>query len=336
MGWFTACHRSKDGPSIRAEFWHGSRYGEAMNTLIGDGVSPKPGPASGGLISDSNADGFVTDVIEASMTQPVIVDFWAPWCGPCKQLGPLLEKVVREARGAVRMVKINVDENQQLAAQLRVQSVPTVYGFKGGRPVDAFAGALPESQLRAFVQRLTVGSTAPVSIPDMIEQAKAAMTGGDLQGALDLFQDVLGEEPENPAALGGLARCLVLAGDVDNAQAVLSQCPPAAQDHADIAAARSAIELAHSAQAAGPLADLRAKAEANPKDPQLQFDLALALYAAGEAEDAIDVLLDLFASHRTWNEDAARKQLLQVFDALGLDHPLALSGRRRLSSLLFA
>ena len=308
-----------------------------MDTLIGAAANKSSnGGNPADLIRDGSTETFVADVIETSAKVPVIVDFWAPWCGPCKQLGPLLEKVVREARGAVRMVKINVDDNQTLAGQLRIQSVPTVYAFKGGRPFDAFTGALPESQIRSFVQRLTAGVEAPPSMTELVEQANLALADGDLQVAGDLFQQILSEEPENTAAIGGLIRTLVAAGDFETASAYLAQIPETLARHADIGAARTALELATSAQSVGPLADLKRQASENPNDPQACFDLALGLYAAGETEQAIDALLDLYRTNRTWNEQAAKTQLLQIFEALGFDHPLALSGRRQLSSLLFS
>lgn len=301
-------------------------------------VAAQPSQPSGGgdLIKDGSAATFVADVLETSMTVPVIVDFWAPWCGPCKQLGPMLERLVREARGAVRMVKINVDENQDLAAQLRIQSVPTVYAFKGGRPFDAFAGALPESQLRSFLQKLTAGQNAPVSIADMVAAANQALADGHPDAAIDIFQQALQEEGDNPAALGGLARALVALGEIDSAKAVLDQVPPQHANHADIAAAQSALDLVGQAAKVGPLADLRRVVSDEPGNHQARFDLALAYYAAGEVEVAMDELLEIFRRQRSWNEDAARKQLVQIFEALGPAHPLTQSGRRRLSSLMFS
>ncbi len=309
-----------------------------MDSLIGSTTPSHMGQkaAAADLIKDGSAETFVVDVMEASKTVPVIVDFWAPWCGPCKSLGPLLEKVVREARGAVRMVKINVDDNQVLAEQLRVQSVPTVYAFKDGRPFDAFAGALPETQIRSFIQRLTAGGDAPPSIADMVSLANQALTEGDAQAAADLFQQILEEEPDNSAALGGLIRTLVSVGQLDTAAEYLARIPETLTPNADIAAARTALDLAKSALAVGPLDDLKRKAADNPKDPQAQMDLALGLYAAGQVEEAIDTLLDLFLSHRAWNDNAAKTQLVHIFEALGHEHPLTLSGRRRLSSLMFS
>jgi len=308
-----------------------------MENLIGAAANKSAnGKSSADLIKDGSSETFVADVMETSMQVPVIVDFWAPWCGPCKQLGPLLERLVRDARGAVRMVKINVDENQTLAEQLRVQSVPTVYAFKDGRPFDAFTGARTEGQVRTFIQRLTAGVDAPPSMAELIEHANQALADGDLQAAADLFQQILAEEPENTAAVGGLIRTLIAAKEFETASAYLAQIPDTISKHSDIVAAKTALELATSAQTIGPLADLRRQVEENPNDPQARFDLALGLYAAGEAEQAIDELLDLFVSNRTWNEEAAKTQLLQIFEALGFEHPLALSGRRRLSSILFS
>ena len=314
-----------------------------MDMLFGNkGAQPtnppsKPGTASSAdLIKDGSAETFVTDVIEMSMSVPVIVDFWATWCEPCKQLGPMLEKLVRELRGAVRMVKIDVDKNQDLAAQLRVQSVPTVYAFKGGRPFDAFAGALPESQLKTFFQKLTAGQEAPVSVADMIAAANQALIEGHADAAIDVFQQILQEENDNTAALGGLVRALLALGEVDNAKGVLAQIPPELAAHADIAAARSAVELVDQAAKVGPLAELRRVVSEDPANHQARFDLALAYYAGGEVEVAIDELLEIFGRQRNWNEDAARKQLLQIFEALGPAHPLTQSGRRRLSSLMFS
>ena len=308
-----------------------------MEFMLGENTAPTShgaGPAD--LIKDGTTESFVADVIQASAQMPVIVDFWAPWCGPCKQLTPLLEKLVREARGAVRLVKINVDENQDLAGQLRVQSVPTVYAFKGGRPFDAFAGALPESQLRTFMQKLTAGLETPPSMAELLEQANQSLAEGDLPAAADLYQQIMAEEPENSAAIGGLIRTLVAAKDFETAAAYLSQIPEKLANSGPIAAARTALELAISAQKLGPLTALAQAVDSNPNDFQARFDLALGLYAAGEAEQAIDHLLELFRLNRTWNDGAAKTQLLQIFEALGFDHPLSLSGRRQLSSLVFA
>ena len=308
-----------------------------MDFIIGSGSKPAAGGAApSDLIKEGSAATFTADVIEASMKAPVIVDFWATWCGPCKQLGPALEKVVREARGAVRMVKIDIDKNQELAAQLRIQSVPTVYAFANGRPVDGFTGAQPESQLRAFVQRLTKGAAQP-SLAEVIDEAKALLTQGDAETAAQIFQQVLAEDPNNGPAMAGLLRCLMAVGDVDSVAQMLGQLPPDLAKHAEVAAVRTALELQQAAAAgAGQAAELRRRLAANADDHQARFDLALAYYGAGETEAALEELLEVFRRDRTWNDDGARKQLLKMFEALGGAHPLTLQGRRRLSALLFA
>lgn len=306
-----------------------------MDFIIGSGT-PANAPAAGDLIKDGSTATFAADVIEASMKVPVIVDFWATWCGPCKQLGPALEKIVREARGAVRMVKIDVDKNQELAAQLRIQSVPTVYAFANGRPVDGFTGAQPESQLRAFVQRLTKGAAQP-SLAELLEEAKALLAQGDAETAAQAFQQILGEDPNNGPAMAGLLRCLMAVGDFDTVAQMLGQLPPELAKHAEVAAVKTALELQQSAAAgAGEAAALRRRLADNPEDHQARLDLAMAYYGSGEVEAAVDELLDLFGRDRAWNDEAARKQLLKIFEALGGGHPVTLRGRRRLSALLFS
>lgn len=315
------------------------RDGLTMDLIFGSGKPQGSGGAAEAkdLIKDGSAATFVTDVIEASQKVPVIVDFWAPWCGPCKQLGPALEKVVREARGAIRMVKINVDENQQLAGQLRVQSVPTVYAFKDGRPADAFVGAQSESQLRAFVQRLTAGAEPEMSLADIVAQGKEILDQGDPHTAAQIFQQVLAEDPANAPALAGLLRCLLAVGDVDGAKQMLAQLPPEIDKHAEVQAVRTAIELQEAAAAAqGQTAELRRRLASDANDHQARFDLALAYYAGNESEAAVDELLELFRRDRTWNDDGARKQLVKFFEAFGPTHPLTVSSRKRLSTLLFS
>jgi putative thioredoxin len=304
--------------------------------LILDGEGATVGtaaPTAGGdLIKDGTTDSFMADVIEASASVPVVVDFWAPWCEPCKTLGPQLEKLVRQWNGAVRMVKINVDENQQLAAQLRVQSVPTVYGFRQGRPVDAFAGALPESQIKQFLHGLTGG--AANSVDALLAEAREALDGGDDEGALALFQKVLQADQGNTKAIGGYLRALVANGQTGDAAQILSQLPAELLSDPDVAAARTRLELAQ--ESAGPLPDLRARVAADADDHQARYDLANALYAADQPEAAVDELLELMRRDRAWNDDAARQRLLKIFEALGPGHPVALRGRRRLASLVFA
>jgi putative thioredoxin len=291
---------------------------------------------AGDLIKDSDIEGFMADVIDASRQVPVIVDFWAPWCGPCKQLTPALEKAVRDAKGAVKLVKINIDENPEIAQQMRIQSIPAVYAFKGGRPVDGFVGALPDSQVKQFIQKLA-GAAGPQQSPlaAALEQAKAAIDAGDSGTATALYSQVLAREPGNVPAVAGLARCYVAAGDSAKAKQLLDELPPEAQKDNDVQAARAAIELAEQAEQAGDLAEHEAKLRANPADHQARFDLAVAQFAAGKREEAFDHLLELFKTARTWNDDAARKQMVKFFEVLGPTHALTISSRKRLSSLMF-
>ena len=310
-----------------------------METML-KGAAPQAAPAD--LVKDSDQTKFAKDVLEASRTVPVIVDFWAPWCGPCKQLQPTIEKVVREAKGAVKLVKINIDQNQMLAQQLRIQSIPAVYAFFGGRPVDGFMGAVPESQVKQFVDRLVqaVGGVAGEGdgneIAELLEQAKAATAQNDLELAARIYSEVLGVEPTNVAALAGMARYQVQIGDLDQAKALLEQIPAKDRTGAEVAAVQAAIDLAEKAKEAGPIGDLKAKASADPKDFQARLDLALAYWAGDQKQEAIDELLAMIKLDRNWNEGAARQQLLKFFEALGFADPLAVEGRKRLSSILFA
>jgi putative thioredoxin len=279
----------------------------------------------------------MADVIEASMQTPVIVDFWAPWCGPCKQLGPALEKIVNEAKGAVRLVKINIDENQQLAQQMRIQSIPAVYAFKGGRPVDGFMGALPESQVRQFVTAL--GGTAPGTegLKETIAEAQQLLEQNQAEDAAALFSQVLEADPDNAEAYAGLAKAYLAQGDKDNAREILSNAPDTIKNAPQLAAVQSALDLAEAgAQATGNIGELADRVAKDPKDHQARFDLALAHYATGAPDKAIDELLESIRRDRNWNEAAARTQLLKIFDALGPTHELTLGGRRRLSSILFS
>ncbi|HUC62019.1 MAG TPA: co-chaperone YbbN [Alphaproteobacteria bacterium] len=302
-----------------------------------------PGAASAadaGLIKDVTAASFMTDVIEASREAPVIVDLWAPWCGPCRQLGPALEKVVRDAKGKLRLAKVNIDEHPQIAQQFRVQSIPAVFAIADGRVVDGFVGAVPESQVKAFADRLLAGhggeDEEAAEIAAAIEQAKKLLEAGDAGTAAAIFDQVHQHAPDNLAALGGLARAQIALGKLAEAKALIDAVPQDKQGDAEIAAARSALELAEAAAKSGPLDELKAKVEASPKDHAARFDFANALYAAGRQEEAIEQLLDLFRRDRKWNDEAARKQLVKLFEALGPTHPLVASGRRRLSSLLFS
>ena len=299
------------------------------------------------LIKDATIETFERDVLDASMTGPVIVDFWAEWCGPCRQLTPMLEKAVTGAGGSVRLVKIDIDKNKMLATQMRIQSVPTVYAFLQGRPVDGFQGAIPESQIKAFIQRLVhaAGQLGPgpggpdLDLKAVLDAADEALAAGDAANAAQAFAEVaqIAEEAGDDTflrALAGLARCRLATGDVAGAREALTLAPPAKQNDAAFSAVRAQINLAE--KGGGDIAALRRKAEANRKDFDARFALAEALAAAGDTGAAIDELLAMVTENRAWNEEAARKKLLQIFEALGPKHPDTLSGRRRLSSALFA
>jgi putative thioredoxin len=286
------------------------------------------------LIKNTTTKDFMRDVIEASREVPVLVDFWAPWCGPCRQLTPILEKAVRAAKGGVRLVKLNIDEHPRIPGQMGVQSIPAVFAFQDGRPVDGFMGALPESRVNDFIARL-IGDSAGDTDADL-EAAEAALAAGDINSAAQLFGEVLQKDRENAQALAGLAKCYIKTGDLARAEQTLALVPPAKADSAPVASARAALELARKAPAAGDIEALRAKLAADPRDPQARFDLALALNAKGDRSGALHELLAVVAKNRSWNDDAARKQLLQLFDAWGPADPSTIAGRQRLSSLLFA
>jgi putative thioredoxin len=295
-----------------------------------------PDAAPNDLIKDTTDATFMADVVEASQATPVIVDFWAPWCGPCKTLGPQLEAAVTAAKGKVRMVKVNVDENQQIAAQLRVQSIPTVYAFHEGQPVDGFQGAVPESQIKEFVKKLAAMSKEDGGLGEALEAAEEMLAAGEHDDAAQTFAAILGEEAENAAAMGGLARAHLAMGQIDEAEQLLSTAPDAIFKAPELEAVRAQIELARQAEKAGPLTELQAAVEADPDDHAARFDLAQALHANGDVEQAVDHLLDLFRRDRTWNDEAAKTQLFTIFDALPPQDPIALNGRRRLSSMIFA
>ena len=291
------------------------------------------------LIKDTTEATFMVDVVEASQTTPIIVDFWAPWCGPCKTLGPQLEAAVTAAKGAVKMVKINVDEAQGIAGQLQIQSIPTVYAFYQGQPIDGFQGAVPQSEITAFVDRVikAAGGDAPAdTLNDAVEAAEEMLAEGAAEDAAQTFAAILGEDPQHAAAYGGMVRAHIATGDLDHAEGVLNAAPIEISTSPELEAAHAQLALARQAADAGPVAELTAAVEANADDHQARYDLAQALYANGDAEGAVMHLLDLFKRDREWNEGAAKTQLFTIFDALKANDPVVLNGRRKLSSLIFA
>jgi putative thioredoxin len=298
-------------------------------------LAQSPAPSPGDLIKDTTTATFRQDVMTESMNQPVLVDFWAPWCGPCKQLTPALEKAVKAAGGKVKLVKMNIDEHPQIAGQLGIQSIPAVIAFQRGQPVDGFMGALPESQVKAFIERL-VGPMGPSAADDLLAEAGALAAEGDVAGAAELYAAVLAQDPENVAALAALAKLHIEIGDLEAARRFLEMAPQGKANDPALAGARAALELAEQAASLGDLADLQRRVEANPADHQARFDLALGLNARGKRKEAVDQLLEIVRRDRSWNEDGARKQLVQLFEAWGPMDENTIAGRRKLSSILFA
>ena len=288
-----------------------------------------------GLIKETTTQTFVNDVIEESKRQPVLIDFWAPWCGPCKQLTPILEKAVRASKGKVKLVKMNIDEHPTVAGQMGIQSIPAVIAFVNGQPADGFLGALPENQVIAFIERLTKDRVGGEE-KDLLKTADAALAAGDAPGAADLYAQLLTQDAGNIAALAGLARAYVQTGAIEQAKQTLALVPEAKRNEAPVAAARAALEVAEQAKSVGPVGELEQKVAANPADHQARFDLAVALAGQGRRLEAADHLLQIVKRDRQWNEDGARKQLVQFFEAWGPTDEATVEGRKRLSSILFA
>ena len=292
----------------------------------------------GDLIKDVNEDTFMTDVVEASQEVPVIVDFWAPWCGPCKTLGPMLEKAVLASKGAVRMVKVNIDDNQAIAAQLRVQSIPTVFAFHNGQPIDGFQGALPNSEIDAFVGKVveTGGVDSSGGLSDALDSAEEMLEEGAAGDAAQVFSAIIEEDNQNVKAYSGLARAKLSLDDIEGAEAVLNGVPAEISENSEIEAVFAKIALARQMLAVGPLLELEAAVTSDPADNKARFEYSQALYAADKLTEAVAQLLELFRNDPDWNDGAAKIQLFTIFDALEANDPIVLNGRRKLSSMIFA
>jgi putative thioredoxin len=306
-------------------------------TILEQGGGPTP-QAAPDLIKDTTTQTFVKDVIEESRRQPVLIDFWAEWCGPCRQLTPILEKAVKAAKGRVKLVKMNIDQHPAIPGQMGIQSIPAVIAFVNGQPADGFMGALPESQVTAFIDKLTAGVPAAgePNIAEILKEADAVLAEGDPAGAAQIYAEVLSVEATNIAALAGLARCYMETGAIDQAKQTLALVPEAKRGEAAVKAVQATIDLAEQAQSLGPVAELEAKVAANPLDHQARFDLAIALNAGGDRIAATDRLLEIVKRDRKWNDDGARKQLVQFFEAWGPTDEATVEGRKRLSTILFA
>ncbi len=291
--------------------------------------------AADSVVTDTTTEGFLKDVIEESKRQPVLVDFWAPWCGPCKQLTPVLEKAVKAAKGKVKLAKMDIDKHPEIPGQMGIQSIPAVIAFANGQPVDGFMGALPESQVIAFLERVTKGKIGAEE-KDLLKEAEAALAAGNAAEAANIFGQLLKEDSGNVPALAGLARCYVATGNIEQAKKTLAMVPEAKRNEAAVAAARAALEVAEQAKSVGPIDELEKKVAIDPLDHQARFDLATALNAKGKRAEAADHLITIVKRDRKWNDDGARKQLVQLFDAWGPADPATVDGRKRLSSILFS
>ena len=301
----------------------------------GGGAGPQTAPD---LIKETTTQTFVKDVIEESKRQPVLIDFWAPWCGPCRQLTPMLEKAVKNAKGKVKLVKMNIDEHPAIPGQMGIQSIPAVIAFVGGQPADGFMGAVPESQVNAFIEKLTQGVPAAgePNIAEVLKEADAVLAEGDAATAAQIYAEVLAIDPTNIAALAGLAKCYVTTGAIEQAKQTLAMVPESKRNDPAVKAVQAAIDLAEQAQSVGPVTELEQKVAANPLDHQARFDLATALNAMGKRAEATEQLLQIVKRDRKWNDDGARKQLLQFFDAWGGADEATAEGRKRLSTILFS
>jgi putative thioredoxin len=306
-------------------------------TIIEQGSGPTP-EAAPDLIKETTTQTFVKDVIEESKRQPVLIDFWAPWCGPCRQLTPIIEKAVRAANGKVKLVKMNIDEHPAIPGQMGIQSIPAVIAFVDGKPADGFMGAVPESQVTAFINKLTAGrpGAGEPNIAEILQEADAVLAEGDPATAAQIYAEVLAADPTNIAALAGLSKCYVATGAIEQAKQTLAMVPESKRGDAAVKAVQAALDLAEQAKAVGPVTELEGKVAANPLDPQARFDLATALNAAGKRGDATQHLLEIVKRDRKWNEDGARKQLVQLFEAWGPADEATVEGRKRLSTILFS
>ncbi|MDA4845463.1 thioredoxin [Hoeflea poritis] len=320
---------------------YGGSFGNQMGGTVsfGDGQSPEPaqpaGQAGGPLIKDTTTAAFTTDVIAESNNQPVLVDFWAPWCGPCKQLGPIIEKVVTEQGGRVKLVKLNIDDHPAIPGQMGIQSIPAVVAFSGGKPVDAFMGAVPESQIKQFIDKLVKENGAP-DIDAFLAEGRAALDSGDVNLAAQIFGSILQEQPDNAKAMAGMAECMLAAGQADRAKELINGLDEEQKKVPEVASLLARFALEEEISSLGDPEQLKARLDANPDDHEARFDMAKILNVQGAREEAAEQLLHIMKADRQWQDDGARKQLLTFFEAWGPTDPATLAARRKLSSLMFS